>query len=194
VAAPVTVLMSGGLDSMTCVAYYREQGLLVSPLWVDYGQVAAKQEEQAAVHIARHYGVELERIAVQGIRWPELGGNLHEYRARNLMLVALAVSSSPVEGGLVALGVHAGTPFADCAPAFAERANDLISLLTGGGVQLDCPFVSWTKDDIARYAVVCQVPAHLAYSCERGVMPPCGECEKCKDLLALRKILDSASA
>ena len=178
---PILVLTSGGLDSACCIAYYRDQGLPVRAFWVDYGQPAARPEYLAAEHLATHYGVPLQTLRVQGVQWPGLAGNLFEYRGRNLTLAALALNTTPVEGGLVALGIHQGTDFADCSAQFAEQLDQVLPLLSDGRVRLDCPFLTWTKEQIVHYACLKNVPLELTYSCEPGAVPPCREYVKRQD-------------
>ncbi len=191
---PILVLTSGGLDSACCIAYYRDQGLPVRALWVDYGQPAARPEYLAVEHLATHYGVPLQTLRVQGIRWPALYGNLFEYQGRNLTLAALALNTTPVEGGLVALGIHEGTDFADCSPQFAEHIDQVLARLSNGRVRLDCPFLTWTKEQVAQFAHLKNVPIDLTYSCERGTIPPCGECVKCKDKMICCNAIANGSA
>jgi 7-cyano-7-deazaguanine synthase len=190
--APVIVLASGGLDSTACIAYYIEQDAPVSALWVDYRQPAARAEENAIKRIVRHYQVPIQKLNVKGINWPKLTRDkLFEFRGRNLSLVSLALNTSPEDGALIALGIHKDTPFSDCSASFAERTDDLLALLSDGRVRLDCPFLNWTKSDIASYAANQRIPFKLIYSCERGEVPPCKECAKCRDLLAASEIVGS---
>ncbi|HSH83170.1 MAG TPA: 7-cyano-7-deazaguanine synthase [Herpetosiphonaceae bacterium] len=191
---PTIVLTSGGRDSAACIAYYRQQERAIQALWVDYRQRAARREEAAVERVAAHYRIPLQKIALKGIRWPQLGGELFEYRGRNLTLAAMALNTAPAGGALVALGIHQGTPFADCDPAFVEQLDQLLALLSDGLVRLDCPFVEWSKQDVARYAATQGAPIDLTYSCERGKLPPCGECVKCRDNLALDEFLSNDSA
>lgn len=176
--ATITVLTSGGVDSTTCLAHYLAHGWRVQALWVDYGQRSAYAEERAAERVAEHYGVQLRKVQLRGIQWRTRARGLVEYRARNLTLVALASNMAP-EPGLVSLGIHSGTAFADCSEQFAEMLDRLLALVTDGQIRLDCPFLTWAKLQVAEYAKRLQVPLELTYSCERGTTDPCGECDKC---------------
>lgn len=190
---PIIVLASGGRDSATCIAYYRQQERDVRALWVDYRQRAARREEDAVERIASHYQIPLQKIDLKGVRWPKLGGELFEYRGRNLTLATLALNTAPGDGSLVALGIHRGTPFADCDPTFVAQVDQMLGLLSEGLVRLDCPFVEWSKEDVARYGAAQGVPFGLAYSCERGKPMPCGECVKCRDNFALDALISNTS-
>jgi len=194
VAISVIVLASGGLDSTACFAYYRQQDMPTSALWIDYGQPAARAELAAVRKISRHYRIGITKISVRPIRWPELGGDLVEFRGRNLTLVSLALNTAPGDGGLVALGIHRGTSFVDCSGDFASQADALLALLSDARVHLDCPFIDWTKLDIARYAAAHHVPIRLTYSCERGGGTPCKECGKCRERHMLEATLANGFA
>lgn len=191
---PAIVLASGGLDSTACLAYYLGQRRPVQALWVDYGQRAARREVAAIKRITGHYRIPLHTIKVDGIQWPTLGGELFEFRGRNLTLAAIALNTAPRDGALVALGIHRGTPFADCESTFVQKLDDLLTILSDGLVRLDCPFVDWSKEEVGLYANAQRVPFDLTYSCERGTLPPCGECVKCRDNQALAALISSASA
>ena len=56
------VLLSGGLDSVTCLALAQSQGFSVTALSFDYGQ-RHNAELTAARNIAKHYGVTDHRVA-----------------------------------------------------------------------------------------------------------------------------------
>ena len=63
----VSVLLSGGLDSAACIAFYLDQGFLAHSYFVDYGQVSALREEKAAVDVAKHYGIQALVIKLLGL-------------------------------------------------------------------------------------------------------------------------------
>lgn len=191
--AMITVLASGGLDSTTCLSYYQAAGYAVRALWIDFGQPAGRAEEQAVERIAGFYHVPLQKVRVRGISWPQLGNEPFEYRGRNLTLVSLALNTATIEPGLIALGIHQGTSFLDCSPAFCEQLNELLILLSNGLIRLDCPFLHWSKEDIFDYALSNDVPIELTYSCEKGSIPPCEECVKCRDIRAISNALQIKS-
>lgn len=191
--AVITVLTSGGLDSTTCLSYYLAGGYTVRALWIDYGQAAAFAEEKAVEQVIDYYQVPLQKVCIKGIIWPKLGGELLEYQGRNLTLVSLALNTAPVEPGIIALGIHQGTTFADCTIPFREKLDDLLFFLSNGRFRLDCPFISWSKQNIADYAFSKAVPLNLLYSCERGLLPPCKECVKCRDLQMIMNALETRS-
>ena len=191
--AVITILASGGLDSTACLSYYLAEGYTGHALWIDYGQPAALAEEKAVEQVTDFYHIPLQKVCVTGITWPKLGNDLFEFRGRNLTLVSLALNTVMIEPGLVALGIHQGTPFSDCSAAFSKQLNDLLILLTDGLLRLDCPFLTWSKQDIFEYALSNTVPIELIYSCEKGSIPPCKECVKCRDIQAISNALQLKS-
>jgi len=149
--AVITVLASGGLDSTACMAYYLAENYAVHALWVDYGQPSAQAEESAIERITSHYDVPLQKVHVTGINWPKLDNELFEFRGRNLTLVSLALNTAAVAPGLIALGIHQGTPFADCTDTFAQQLNSLLILLSDSRLRLDYPFLQWSNSWFAHF-------------------------------------------
>ncbi len=74
---PALVLLSGGLDSVTALAWARQQGYhLASALSFTYGQRHSREVEAAAA-IAAHYRVPYQLVAltpISGSRLTDLGG------------------------------------------------------------------------------------------------------------------------
>jgi 7-cyano-7-deazaguanine synthase len=80
--------------------------------------------------------------------------------------------------GVIGIGIHAGTEYPDCSPAFVDAMQRLLDVYSGGEVQLDAPFLSWSKPEIWEYARRLGVPLDATYSCEFGPRP-CGQCLSC---------------
>jgi len=177
----VTVLLSGGIDSAACAAFYQGLGHKVSALHVDYGQAARRNERKAAIAIAEHFQIPLQIVAVHGVQEKPDG----EIIGRNAFLIALALQESGFSSQLIAMGVHAGTHYCDCSPKFVDLMNALLSFQSDGRVQVGAPFVSWMKRQIWDFSIKNRVPTSLTYSCERGGDEPCGECLSCRDVRRL---------
>lgn len=177
----VTVLLSGGIDSAACLAFYLAQGHDVSAVHVDYGQLARLGEMRAARAVADHLRVPLEVISICNAR-RKTGG---EIVGRNALLISLALLEVGAASELLAIGVHSGTPYFDCTPRFVEMMNQLTGFQTDGKVQIAAPFVEWTKRQIWDFAKNNRIPLSLTYSCESGGHAPCGDCPSCKDVRRL---------
>src|SRR6266496_4084383 len=177
----VTVLLSGGLDSTACLAFYMKQDFAVEGLFFDFGQASATREEDAARAIARHYGAGLRCVRCEGLH-PRTGV---EVRGRNGFLLLGALMALQGEAGIIGIGIHEGTSYADCTENFIQESQHLFDLYTDGQVRIGAPFIKWTKRQIWDYGQFASIPVALTYSCESGRDQPCGECLSCKDLTAL---------
>lgn len=169
--------MSGGIDSTACLAFYLAQLFTVSTLFVDYGQISAKQESNAASSISNHYCVSLETIKVTGFReWS--GGYIP---GRNAFLLYTALLAFKQSTGLIGIGIHAGTTYQDCSEPFVQHMQASFDLYTDGRIRIGAPFLKWDKREIWDFCQSVKVPLELTYSCELGRNQPCGECLSCKD-------------
>lgn len=155
----VLVLLSGGIDSATCVEYYVSRGYNVSALFVDYGQPDVNQEEAAATAIAEYYNIPLKKATIIGCTPPE-----GYVPARNAILLSLALLIFGRESMIVAMGIHAGTPYTDCSPEFALLMQQIYDLYEGGRIRIDAPFLQWTKHEIWKHAQMQKVPLHMTHS------------------------------
>ncbi|MGO9118862.1 MAG: 7-cyano-7-deazaguanine synthase [Desulfomonilaceae bacterium] len=175
------ILLSGGVDSTTCVAFYQEQGFSVRGFFFDYGQAAAPRECKAATAIATYYSVPLVKLSWSGIAQKASG----LIQGRNAFLLVGTLLELQDDCGILAIGIHAGSTYPDCGLPFVRRMQAIFDLYTEGRIQIATPFLKWTKADIWTYAKSRNVPLELTYSCERGDDQPCGLCLSCSDLEAL---------
>lgn len=175
--ATVTVLLSGGIDSSACAHFYLRRRLAVHPLFVDYGQPAAMAELESAKAICRFYRLNLRTISIAGMKIPPSG----EITGRNLMLISCALVHGRSNANLIAIGIHSGTAYFDCGPAFARLCSKLLDGYADGGTQLAAPFLRMTKSQIWTYCEQSQVPLQLTWSCESSSKRACGNCLSCKD-------------
>jgi 7-cyano-7-deazaguanine synthase len=106
---PVVVLLSGGLDSAALVRYVLDGGHAVQTLHLQYGQAAAAREAAAASSVAAHFNVPLSTVRLVGLPATSAG----YIRGRNAALLTVALSWNQHSPSLVAIGVHAGTSYAD---------------------------------------------------------------------------------
>ncbi|HTE54972.1 MAG TPA: 7-cyano-7-deazaguanine synthase [Kofleriaceae bacterium] len=175
------VLLSGGIDSCATLALYLRRSSAVSALFVDYGQAAAGQERAAVQRVAAHYDVALSMAECTGLGRLEAG----YVRGRNALLLHMALASARFEIGQIAMGLHAGTPYADCSPTFVAEMQRGFDLYCDGQIRAVAPFIDQDKRGVVAFCREANVPMDLTYSCERGASPPCGTCLSCLDRLAL---------
>jgi len=178
----VCVLLSGGLDSAACVAFYLARGFQVRTLHLDYGQPAALQEEAASAAIAKYFNVARIGLRLRGAA-PKSAGLVY---GRNGLLLLIALMELHQEISLFASGIHAGTRYADCSQSFVRTMQEIFDLYTDGVCRVAAPFAEWSKRDIWEFSLKHQVPIDLTYSCESGGQKPCGKCLSCQDMEALR--------
>lgn len=176
-SAEATVLLSGGIDSAACAWFLRDHGYFVRALFVDYGQKALLFERRGAEALSSAMGIELDCVSV--VAPTKFGAG--EVTGRNAFLVFAALLASRPRAGVIALGIHSGTTYYDCSPAFALGVDRLLAEHTDGLVRLSTPFITWNKKNIFDYYKASGLPIDLTYSCENGQMPTCGTCLSCLD-------------
>jgi 7-cyano-7-deazaguanine synthase len=172
-----TVLLSGGIDSAACARLLLDEGNTVSCVFIDYGQAAAAEEGRSAASIATYLRCSLLNVAVT----PRHHFGAGEITGRNAFLVLAALTLCEVRSGVIALGIHSGTPYYDCSPAFLASIDRIVAEYTDGLARVVAPFISWTKRETFDYYSRAGISADISYSCEAGTVPPCGTCASCLD-------------
>jgi 7-cyano-7-deazaguanine synthase len=175
-APEILVLLSGGVDSFACADFYKSMGRPIELLHVNYGQAAERHEHDAAARVAEFLGLPLSHLSLLAARPKEAG----EIQGRNAFLVCTAAMEASASVRGIALGIHAGTAYPDCSPAFLECLNALNGLAQPS-VRVLAPFLEWNKADVFGYCEERCLPIDLTYSCERGGSVPCGACLSCLD-------------
>lgn len=180
----VVVLVSGGMDSTALLEFYLRERFSVRPLFVDFGQPAAKQELRAAKAVCKHYGLDLSIMSVR----PPVAFSVGEILGRNAFLVFSAVLVFGVKSRFVAIGIHEGTSYYDCTESFLRSMQSVIDGYVAGRVKVAAPFLKWDKQLIWEFCMKARVPIGVTYSCEKGGVHPCGKCLSCKDRKALHAL------
>lgn len=201
------VLLSGGLDSATCLYWARAQGYRPLALTVHYGQRHGR-ELRSARALARSAGAPLRavRVALPWLggsalvdpsrRLPDVplarigaGGIPSTYvPGRNTILLALAASlADAADAEAIVIGANAldYSGYPDCRPAFTRAFARVARLGTqrgseGRGLRVLAPLLRKDKAAIVRLALRLKVPLALTWSCYAGGRAPCGRCDSCK--------------
>lgn len=199
------VLVSGGLDSATCLAIARSQNFECYALSVDYGQ-RHSAELDAAMRVAGALGAQEHRIMrldLAGIggsaltdtsiavpEQPTSGIPVTYVPARNTILLALALGWAEVLGAEdIFVGVNSRdySGYPDCRPAFIEAFSHLAALATKAGVEghpchIQAPLISWSKQRIIREGTRLGVDYSLTVSCYQAddLGAACGRCDSCR--------------
>lgn len=203
------VLLSGGLDSATCLYLARELGFSPIALSFDYGQ-RHRNELEAAKRIAasvktdhRIIAVDLRQIGgsalTDNLAVPKGGAHLDESQipvtyvpVRNLVFLSLAYALAEAQqAAAVFIGVNAVdySGYPDCRPDFIKSFAETAALASkigreGHGPEIIAPLVKFSKADIAREAMRLAVPVRLTWSCydpqiQNGTYTPCENCDAC---------------
>jgi 7-cyano-7-deazaguanine synthase len=174
------VLLSGGVDSSAVLHLLLSEGWACAALFIDYGQPAVAAEGRAATAIAARVNARLQTVSIDGLL---VGAG--EIPGRNSLLAAVAFTVSSGGHTAIALGIHAGTPYWDCSPAFAEVTQRAFDAQADGAVRLLTPLIDLHKPEVANLARHLGVHVEETWSCETRSDRPCGECLSCKDRAAL---------
>lgn len=195
------VLLSGGLDSTTCLSEANRQGYIVYALSFDYGQ-KHRRELDFASRIASFYRCKDHRIikidSPGGSSLTEAGEEIPPYEereeipstyvpARNILFLSYALGyGEVVEADAIFIGVNAidYSGYPDCRPEFIEAFQEVVRVGTRGGVEgrpleIKAPLLYLTKGQIIKLALKNNAPLHLTTSCYRGGERPCGQCDSC---------------
>ena len=175
------LLLSGGIDSAACLAFYLKAGFRVECFHISFGQPASEHEQAAAERVARHFDVPLTILRWSGSADFMAG----EIIGRNAFLFLGALIEIGKNKGVLATGIHSGTPYFDCSQTFLSSLQTVFDGYCDGRVQLAAPFLEWSKQQVLEFCEFEGVPIHLTYSCERGADQHCGRCLSCLDRSAL---------
>ena len=178
-------LLSGGIDSCTALMLAQRLQLEVTGLFVDYGQPSARAEECAASSLSDQLGFKLRKVRYQGRAF-----GAGEIRGRNSFLLNVGLLEVNSEPGIILIGVHAGTNYKDCSPAFLTIMQRSFDFHTGGTISIAAPFASMTKREIFTLATELAVPIFKTYSCE-AANQPCQKCNSCLDRQLLTEVASS---
>lgn len=176
-----SVLFSGGIDSTSCVHFFKKGGHEVRGIFVDFGQAAARREDAAVDVLSEKLSIPV--IKLRASSPTKFGAG--ELIGRNLFLIASALLLGNCRDGLLAIGIHSGTNYYDCSRSFLSHVEVLAQECSDGRVSVVAPFVDWSKDDVFSYFKAAALPLNDTYSCEAGAVPTCGTCASCRDRVRL---------
>jgi 7-cyano-7-deazaguanine synthase len=199
------VLLSGGMDSATCLAMARAAGLDCYALSFDYGQRHAA-ELDAASAVARAFDVSAHRVlrmdlgAIGGsaltdesIDVPEAAGDsipVTYVPARNTVFLSFALGWAEVlDADVIYVGVNAVdySGYPDCRPEYVAAFQRLADLATkraieGKSIGIVAPLIKMTKGEIVRRGSELGVDFGLTVSCYQAEEDggACGVCDACR--------------
>lgn len=211
------VVLSGGLDSTTCMGIAEAAGYELYPITFDYGQLHSREIEQAK-KIAAFYKVPQHKIVQMGFL-REIGGSALTddsmevptdgesdgipstyVPARNLIFLSLATAYAEVIGAAkIYVGVSAVdfSGYPDCRPSFIASMTETINQATrmgteGNALSIEAPLIHLSKAETIRLGMSLGVPYHLSTSCYNGGEEACGVCDSCR--LRIKGFKEAGSA
>ena len=203
---PAVCLLSGGLDSATCLAFARREGFACHALTIDYGQrhrveLESARKVAASLGVVKHLIVPIDLRAFGGsaltdnLDVPKSGASngipITYVPARNTVFLSLALAwaevlfSSDIFIGINAID-YSGYP--DCRPEFIEAFEKLGQIATKAGIEgrtqvrIHTPLVFLSKAEIVKLAEELGVDFQLTHSCYDPDPSgrPCGQCDSCR--------------
>jgi len=209
VSKPAVCLLSGGLDSSTCLGVARRDGFDCYALSFDYGQ-RHRIELEAAARVAAHFGAKEHRVVridlrafgasalTADIAVPK-GRSAQEMAhgipityvpARNTIFLAYAMAWAEVlECSDIFIGVNAidYSGYPDCRPEFIQAFERMANLATKAAVEgrthlrVHTPLAALDKAGIVRLGAEIGLDFALTFSCydPQEGGRPCQECDSC---------------
>ncbi len=208
--AKAVCLLSGGLDSSTCLAFARKEGYECYAITFDYGQ-RHRVELDAAKRVAENLGAAGHLVVVIDLR--AIGGSaltsatsvpkgrsveamgqgipVTYVPARNTIFLSFALAWAEVLGASdIFIGVNAidFSGYPDCRPEYIEAYERMANLATKAGVEgqgklrIHTPLLHLSKAEIVRLGASLGVDFGLTHSCYDPDEKgrPCGECDSCQ--------------
>lgn len=195
------ILLSGGLDSTTCMAVAKSEGYELYPISFNYGQKHDRELELAKeiaklYHSKEHRIIEMQNVGGSALTDSDI--EVPEYcedgempvtyvPARNLLFLSYALGFAEViDADAIFIGVssvdYSGYP--DCRPEFIGAFQNLIDVgtvsgISGRPIRVETPLIDLSKADTILLGNRLGAPYHLTTSCYNGDSEACGLCDSC---------------
>ena len=206
-SSKAVILLSGGLDSTTCLAIAKNQGFDLNALTLNYGQ-RHDFELKSAQKIVDHF--QIKNHSVVNINLAQFGGSaltdeidvpkdrsesemtdipLTYVPARNTVFLSLALAwAETINAFNIFIGVnvldYSGYP--DCRPEYIAAFEKTANLATKAGVsgerfKIHTPLINMKKSEIILNGLKLGVDYSLTSSCYDPLKngTPCGHCDAC---------------
>lgn len=206
-SSKAVILLSGGLDSTTCLAIAKNQGFDLNALTLNYGQ-RHDFELKSAQKIVDHF--KIKNHSVVNINLAQFGGSaltdeidvpkdrsesemtdipITYVPARNTVFLSLALAwAETINAFNIFIGVnvldYSGYP--DCRPEYIAAFEKTANLATKAGVSgerfnIHTPLINMKKSEIILNGLKLGVDYSLTSSCYDPLKngTPCGHCDAC---------------
>lgn len=203
------VLLSGGLDSTTILAYAKSQGFEIHAISFLYGQ-RHNTELECAKQVAAHFEVKNHQVIEIDLR--AFGGSaltadidvpkgrteaemdeeipVTYVPARNTIFLSYALALAEVKGSKdIFIGVNAVdySGYPDCRPEYIEAFQNMANLATKAGVteadnlSIHTPLIDLKKSEIIKMGLALGVDYGMTSTCydPNEAGAACGICDAC---------------
>lgn len=179
------LLLSGGLDS-TALAVSEKPDLAIN---INYGQLPAKAEREAAEKISKELGIRLLTIDIDcsslgsgdliGQKSLDIAEESDWWPYRNQLLITLAATKALTAGcsELLIGAVSQDQYHADGTQEFINKISDLTSYQEGG-LTVTAPAIHLTAVELIQKSNVSEKLLAMTHSCHKANLP-CFECRGC---------------
>lgn len=195
------VLLSGGLDSTTCMSVAHQEGYELYPISFNYGQRHQREIESAKAvasfyQVKEHRIFEIDYVGGSALTDPSISVPAYQEEegipvtyvpARNILFLSYALGYAEVlQAEAIFIGVssidYSGYP--DCRPEFIEAFQQVVKVGTKAGVEgkaitIRTPLINLSKAATIQLAMKNGAPLQLTTSCYQGGNKACGICDSC---------------
>ena len=196
------VMLSGGLDSATCLFWAKKKFEDVSAITFNYYQ-RIENERKAAIGLAKKVNVtKLLEIDIPFIRESSEFPNRHHLQsnrdsrelsyipARNLIFYSIGAHYAEFLGIKWIIGghnSHDGQFFRDATKDYIQKINFLFKqgriLCNDESCVIVLPLAEMDRKNIIKLAIELDVPLELTWSCHNEGDRHCGQCYSCEQRL-----------
>ena len=192
------ILLSGGQDSATCLAWALNQGFSIKAIQFDYNQ-RHNIELSAAKKLCKQLNIDLACLSVPQFSQLNPNSLTHDLPVsqdqnglpssfvpgRNLIFLNLAAIYAYQLGITELITGVCQTDFSgypDCREDFIKSAQQSISLALDKPISIHTPLMHLSKADTVRLmdSLGCLDWYALTHTCYEGLSPACGQCPACK--------------
>lgn len=201
------VLLSGGLDSATCLYWARERFAVSAITFNYFGRL---ENEKRATHLlAQNAGIQVTEIDIPFVKeasdFEESQRMMEKHLdlrwaayvpARNMMFYSIAAHYAEYLNAKWIVGGHNKHDvsfFKDASRQYIEKINSLFAescmLCDGRPYQIVLPLAEMDRKAVIALARKLHVPIQMTWSCHREGDDPCGKCYACRQRLEAFSVL-----
>ncbi len=194
----IVTLVSGGIDSSLMAVLTKIEGIVQSPLFINYGQLGHAKELAACRSVLRAQDLPAPvAINVAGFGRVISSGLTDKTKdifadaflpGRNLLFLLLgAAYAYQVNANAVAIGLlnESASLFPDQTREFLIRAEEVITICLGRSIRIIAPLRQLFKADVIKLAKKYGITG--TYSCHSGEASPCGKCVSCREVISAKR-------